>query len=217
MNPERNRRANSLIERLSDDLEPVRAIRTRDGIALVALAVVVTILLVEFTEGLWLAGLTGSASPFFYLGNGLLLVLGAAAAIGVLAMASPRVGNRHEGPKWAMAMAAVLPLAALVTLFSQPGGIAAYHDPYGMHCLTAAVLSSVLVAGALVTWLRRGAPVSVNTAGLLVGVASTALGSAAYGLSCPLDGMLHIGFWHAAPVAIGALVGRFALPPLLRW
>lgn len=212
-----NRVPNPLIEQLSSDLEPVRAVRMRDGIVLVALALVVTTLLVEFVEGLWMAGLTGSASPFFYIGNGLLLVLGVATGTGVLTMASPRVGNRHEGPKWALAMAAVLPLAALVTLLAQPGGIGGYHDPFGVHCLTAGLVASLLVAGSLVAWLRRGAPVSPNTAGLLVGVASTALGSASYGLSCPLDGVLHIGFWHAAPVAIGAVVGRFVLPPLLRW
>lgn len=208
---------NPLVAELAEDLAPVRTLRLRDGLALTVLAAVVTVLLVQLSEGLWMTGVTGHASPFFYIGNGLLLVLGIAASVGVLTMASPRVGNRYEGPRWAMAMAAVLPLAAVVALFGQPGGIAAYHDSHAAYCLAVGLAFSALVGGSLIFWLRRGAPVSPNTAGLLTGVAATALGSAAYGLSCPIDDVMHIGLWHAAPVLVGAIAGRFLLPPLLRW
>lgn len=208
---------NSLVAELANDLVPVRTLRLRDGLALTVLAAVATVLLVQLSEGLWMTGMTGHASPFFYLGNGLLLVLGIAASVGVLTMASPRVGNRYDGPRWAMAMAAVLPLAAMVALVGQPGGVAAYHDSHAAYCLTVGLAFSALVAGSLILWLRRGAPVSTNTAGLLTGVAATSLGSAAYGLSCSVDNVMHIGLWHAAPVFVGAIVGRFLLPPLLRW
>ncbi|MCB2084056.1 MAG: DUF1109 domain-containing protein [Sphingomonadaceae bacterium] len=218
MTPETGRRApNPLIDQLAEDLAPVRTLKLRHGLALVTLALVATVLAVEFIKGLWMVGITGDASPFFYIGTGLLLVLGAAAATSVVTMASPRVGNRNEGPKWALAMAMVLPGAALLTLLGKGPSVAALGHTPGLHCLESGVASSLLVAGALVLWLRRGAPVSPNTAGLLVGIASTALGSAAYGLSCQLDSMIHIGIWHAAPVAVGAVVGRFALPPLIRW
>jgi hypothetical protein len=59
--------------------------------------------------------------------------------------------------------------------------------------------------------------VSPTRAGLHLGIASTALGSAAFGLACPLDSTVHLGVWHVAPVVIGALVGRYLLAPLLRW
>ncbi len=212
-----NRAKNPLIDQLSEELEPVRPIRFRDGVILVALTVLITVLGVEIFDGLWRGIMAGEASAFFLIANGLLLVLGVASTASVLKMAAPRVGNSHDGPKWAMAMAAVLPVAAFVTLLGHDHGLSAAQDPYGLTCFGAGLLSSVLTAGGLVYWLRRGAPVSPATAGLHIGVASTALGSVAYGLACPIDGVVHLGVWHAAPVVAGALIGRYALPPLLRW
>ncbi|GAA4642885.1 hypothetical protein GCM10023115_08450 [Pontixanthobacter gangjinensis] len=221
MSPEKSRATNPLIEQMAADLQPVRTIKFRDGLILVALAVLATVLAVELVDGLWRGAWSGDASAFFLITNGLLLVLGCASASSVLNMATPRVGNPHEGPKWAMAMAAVLPLAAFATLLghgrAQNFVGAALDDPYGLTCFGAGLLASMLTAGALIFWLRRGAPVSPTTAGLHIGVASTALGSVAYGLACPIDGVVHLGLWHAAPVVAGALIGRFALPPLLRW
>ncbi|WP_234026912.1 NrsF family protein [Erythrobacter sp. HKB08] len=217
MNPERGRVPNPLIDQLTQELEPVRAIRLRDGLALVALAMVGTVLAVEFIDGLWRGAFAGEASAFFVIGNGLLLVLGLAAATSAVGMASPRVGNRHEGPKWAMAMAAVLPAGALLSLLGHDHPASGFDDPYGLECMTKGLIASLLVTGSLVVWLRRGAPVSASAAGLLVGTAAASLGSVAYGLACPIDTVAHIGIWHFAPVPIGALIGRLALPPLLRW
>ena len=221
MSPEKSRAPNPLIKQMAAELQPVRTIKFRDGLILVALAVLVTVLAVEFFDGLWRGAWSGEASAFFLITNGLLLVLGCASANSVLNMATPRVGNAHEGPKWAMAMAAVLPLAAFATLLGHDHAQnfvgAALDDPYALTCFGAGLLASLFTAGALIFWLRRGAPVSPATAGLHIGVASTALGSVAYGLACPIDDVVHLGLWHAAPVMVGALIGRFALPPLLRW
>ena len=218
MSTERKRVSpNPLIEQMTADLQPVRSIKFRDGLMLVVLAIIITLLGVELVKGLWLNGLTGDASAFFIITNGLLLILGCASVSSVLKMAAPRVGNSHDGPKWAMAMATVLPLAAFVTLLGHDHGTSVLNDPYGLNCFGAALLSSVGTAGVLIYWLRKGAPVSPNLAGMHIGVASTALGSVAYGLACPIDGVVHLGLWHAAPVVVGALIGRYALPPLLRW
>jgi hypothetical protein len=184
---------------------------------LVAAAAALTLLAVALFPGLWRGLWEGEASAFFLATNGLLLVLGCAGAVSVLRMASPRVGNHHDGPRWASAMLAVLPFAALVSLAGHEHGADALLDPYGLKCMGAGLLASSLTAAALFLWLRRGAPVAPATAGLYLGIAATALGSAAYGLACPLDGAVHLGVWHVAPVAIGALVGRFAIAPLLRW
>lgn len=218
MTPDQKRAApNPLIEQMAADLQPVRTIKFRDGVILVALAAIITVLGVEIVDGLWRGIVEGRASPFFIIGNGLLLILGVSSANSVLKMATPRVGNSHDGPKWAMAMAAVLPLAAFITLAGHDHGMSALDDPYGLTCFLSGLVASTVTAGALIYWLRKGAPVSPNTAGLHIGVASTALGSVAYGLSCPLDGVVHLGLWHAAPVVVGAIIGRYALPPLLRW
>lgn len=218
MTPERKRAApNPLIAQMAADLKPVRTIKFRDGVILIALAFVITVLGVHIVDGLWKGIVEGRASAFFIIGNGLLLILGVASTNSVLKMAAPRVGNSHDGPKWAMAMAAVLPLAAFVTLAGHDHGGSALNDPYGLTCFVSGLGASTVTAGALIFWLRQGAPVSPNTAGMHIGVASTALGSVAYGLACPLDGVVHLGLWHAAPVLVGAIIGRYALPPLLRW
>ena len=208
---------NPLIDQLTADLEPVRRMRLRDGIMLAALALLVTIAGVEIFDGLWRGILAGEASPFFLIGNGLLLILALASTHSVLTMASPRVGNNHDGPKWAMAMAAVMPLAAFVSLAGHSHPMEGFSDPYGMTCFGAGLLASLLSAATLVFWLRRGAPVSPRLAGLHLGVAATATGTLAYGLACPIDSVTHLGLWHGAPVVAGALIGRFALPPLLKW
>jgi len=212
-----NRINQDLIEQMASELQPVRPLKMRDGLLLVALAALVTVLLVEVFVGLWAGVLQGQASAFSMIANGLLLVLGIASATSVVTMASPRVGNRHDAPKWTMAMAGVLPVAALITLAAQQSEAELLGGPYGLHCTGAALVASTLTALALLFWLRRGAPVSLNTAGLHLGVAAGALGSAAYGLACPLDGIVHLGIFHVAPVVIAGLVGRFAVPRLLRW
>lgn len=210
-----NRVNSPLIASLVDDLAPVRPLKRGYGIALVAVATATTVVGVALLEGLWM-GAARADAPFF-VANLLLLVLGTAAAASVVSMASPRVGNQHEAPRMGVAMAATVPAAAIITALMGDGLSVIARDPYGLTCALASLASAVVVAAALLLWLRRGAPVSLHAAGTHLGIAATALGSAAYGLSCPLDHIGHLGIWHFAPVAVGALVGRLAVPPLLRW
>lgn len=205
-----------LIKQMTDELEPVRAMRPADGLLLVAMALIATVLLVAFVDGLWRDGLTGGASPYFYITNGLLLLLGLASATSVITMATPRVGNRHDGPRWAMAMLGVMPAAAMVALLSASGG-ESFADDHALQCVSASLLASVASGGVLFAWLKRGAPVSPTAAGLHLGVAAGALGSVAYGLSCTIDGVAHLGLWHVAPVVITGALGRLLGPRLLRW
>jgi hypothetical protein len=203
-----------LIAALSGDLRPVRPLRPAAGAALVGAAFAVTVLLVGQVLGLWHDGLTGQAPPIFYLVNGLLVVLGLAASASVLAMASPRVGQRHDGPRWAMLMVGVLPLVATLALLAQPQQ---HHDAPLLHCTANGVLAGLLTSAALLAWLRRGAPVSPRRAGLHLGVAAGALGAVAAGLACPLAVLEHLGLWHVASVAITGLAGALLVPRLLRW
>lgn len=212
-----NRAPNPLIEEMASELEPVRPMTLRRGLAWVALAIGATVLAVELVEGLWRGMITGQASAVFWIANGLLLILGLASATSVVVMAGPRVGNRHEAPKWALAAVGVLPIAALASAFESGHAHSPLADPYGLECTMHGLTAGLLTAAALVLWLRRGAPVSLNAAGLHVGLAAGALGSLAYGLSCPLDGAMHLGIWHVLPVAIAGALGRLALPALLRW
>ncbi|MEZ5680612.1 MAG: DUF1109 domain-containing protein [Erythrobacter sp.] len=212
-----NRVPNPLIDQLAGDLAPVRPIRLIHGVALVALAAIATVILVEIMDGLWRGIVDGTANGLFFIANGMLGLLGAASALAVLKMASPRVGNSHEGARWSFAMLGLLPATALVTLAIGGSLASILADPYGMECMGAGVGFGLVTAAALVLWLRRGAPVSINAAGIFTGVAAGAIGSFAYGLACPIDTIGHLGIWHVLPVAIAAFVGRLVVPPLIRW
>lgn len=214
MNPNRD----NLIAGLTDKLAPVRAFRPRDGGAMLAAAVLATLVGVELIEGLWRGILAGEAAPFFWVTSGLLLVLGLSASGAVIAMSSPGVGNRHDAPKWASAMLAVLPLAAIFSVLPHSDGAdAILADEYASHCVQASLVATSASFAALVLWLRRGAPVSLELAGWFTGIGAGALGTLAYGLSCTVDSITHLGIWHVVPVAITAIAGRLAVPHLVRW
>lgn len=210
--------SNSLIDSLVDDLAPVRSLRQSDGGALVGVAAVLTAIIVVALNGFNDDILEGRISAPFLLANGLLLVLGLAASASTIAMASPRVGARHEGPRWAMLAAGVFPASAIAMLALHFSDWPKVLDlAGGWSCFAEATITSLLIAGTLIFWLRRGAPVSLPTAGLHLGVAATALGTFAFGLTCPQDTISHLGIWHAAPVVLGGIVGRTLGPRLLRW
>jgi hypothetical protein len=206
-----------LIREMTEDLTPVKSLRLRNGLLLVVGALMLTLIALEAGVGLWRGVWQGEASTFYILTNGLLLLLGCAATGTVLRMASPQVGNQHEGPRWAAFAVALLPIAAMPALVTHEHPGEALDSFHGLKCMGLSLVAATLTAGVLYGWLRRGAPVSPTKAGLHLGIASTALGSAAYGLACPMDGEVHLGIWHVMPVLFGALVGRLVLPSLLRW
>lgn len=212
-----NRVPNPLIASLAEDLAPVAPLKRRNGWLVALVAVGATVLGVWFYEGLWQAALAGNAAPIFFVTNGLLLLLGLAAAAAVLTLASPAVGNRQDAPKWAAAMLAILPLTAVVTTVAGGHTITELFDPHSAYCLSAGMVASLLTFAAMTWWLRRGAPVSTGAAGLWAGIAAGAIGSFAYGLSCPIDTVDHLGVWHIAPVALCGALGRMVLPRLIRW
>ena len=212
-----NRVPNPLIDELAGDLAPVRPVRHRAGMALTAAALSLSVAGIALVEGIWTAPFAGHASPFFLIVNGALLLLGLACAGAVLRMASPRVGNSYAGSGWALAMTAILPVATIVMLLGRGDALAAIDEAFVFHCVSAPLLTALVTGGALVWWLRRGAPVSPQRAGWLAGLAAGALGTFSFGLSCDYDTVAHLGLWHMVPVAIAAATGRLIVPSLVRW
>lgn len=203
---------------LAGELKPVRPVKWSDGAILTLVALLVTIgagaAALGFRDGLW----EGRVSALFVIASGLNLLVGLASASAVISMASPQVGSRNEGPKWAIATLALLPLAAIITTAAEGIETAPLYRGYlDWHCVIFGGAFSLLVAPTLILWLRRGAPVSLGLAGLYAGTASGALGVFAYGLDCPVEGIAHFGIWHVIPVCILALVGRFFVPRMVRW
>lgn len=213
-----NGNGSKLIDSLVEDLGPVRPLKWRTGVGAALLALAATIVIVVLWAGFRDGLMSGQVGPLYLLANGLFLLLGIAAASAVVAMSNPQVGARHEGPTWGMAAVALLPLAAIISAFGH--GVHAgplFHGRIDYHCVLYSLLATVLVASALLLWLRRGAPVSIEKAGFLAGISAGALGAFAYGLACPQETMNHLGIWHVLPIAVSGLAGRVVFPPLLRW
>lgn len=208
-----------LIAALTEDVTPVKLVRSTDGVALIAfatiIAAVVSIAVYEWWDGL----LTGEASGYFLITHGLLLLLGAASGVALAKSAMPRVGAQSSAAIWGALMVAILPVGAVLSLLSGHGNHAheGLNDPVAFMCVTGSLAASAIVLAASVLWLRRGAPVSIERSAWLAGTTAGALGALAYGITCALDTFSHVGLWHVAPVAICAVVGRLIVPPLIRW
>jgi hypothetical protein len=206
-----------LIEQLVDELQPVQRVSVRQGLVMaLSLMTLVTTLVAVFL-GVRDDLLMGEPHAMFFLRSGTLLMLGLATAWSVVHMATPGVGNRQSGWIWALGAAALFPLTALI--------LSAIHMPpaefvrpvEGVFCLAFSSLFALAIGSGFTLWLRQGAPTSPQRAGWLVGIASGALGTAAYNLHCPFNDIYYIGLWFTLAVAIGAVTGRLIVPHFIRW
>lgn len=207
-----------LIDRLAGDLQPTVPLRRVRGRALVVAALAGTIMLAFILLAHGASPATDLSSPMFVLTNGLLLVLGLASSLTVVSMAQPRVGSTQDTPKWALATVALLPLAAIgASITDHAGADFILVQPHDFVCFAVASLFAAITAGVLLYWLRKGAPVLPEKAGLFLGLGAGAMGSFANGLFCPIHSIWHLGIWHVLPIALWGLIGRIAVPPLIRW
>jgi hypothetical protein len=209
----------ALIAALADKTAPVRRVHPAEGSALIALATLAAALAMIALFDFWHGIASGQASPFFWITNGLLLLLGAASTMALVVGALPRVGARPNAPGWTLAMLGVLPLAAIIRIAKAPDihAHSGLTDPYGWHCVSSALVAALVVGAAAVLFMRRGAPVAIVRQAWLTGLTAGSLGSLAFGMTCPLDGIAHLGIWHVAPVPLAALTARLIVPPLIRW
>lgn len=206
-----------LIAAMTDNLDPVARVKPAHGAALVAVATLFAGLLAIACFGFWTGMVSGEASGYFWITNGLLAVLGAACTGAVLASALPRVGAGNNAAVWSAAMIGVLPIAGLLSLLSTVSARRPETVMWYWECSAYGTIAGLMVAAGAIVFLRRGAPVSLERAGWVTGIAAGSLGSLAYGITCPVDTITHVGIVHIAPVAIGAMLGRLLVPRLIRW
>lgn len=212
----------ALIAALTEDITPVTPLRQSHGAALIAFATVVSGIACVVIFGFWSGMINGQASPYFWISNGLLALVGASSTTALVSTISPRVGAQSTGPQWSVAMLAVLPVAAMLAILSLEAGHdhgLSLSDPGSLYwkCAAYGLGASSVISVAAIMFLRRGAPVSLDRAGWLIGLTSGSLGALAYNLTCPMDSLLHVGFWHVAPVFVAGVFWRYAAPPLIRW
>lgn len=212
------RSSDALIADLVGDLQPVKPLSFARGLGYTLLAAAASAWAVVAALGLRADLVARQFDPVFLIATGLFLMLGIAAAVTVIVMSRPQVGNEHGGWVWAAAMAALLPLSAMI--ISLGGGSAALSQDsigHGIECLKYAGGSSMLVFAILIGWLRKGAPTSPDRAGLLTGIAAGSFGIFAFSLHCSDNDIVHIGLWHSAVVLLMAALGRVLVPRLVRW
>jgi hypothetical protein len=208
----------ALIANLVGDLQPVKPLRFARGVGLAVAGGALTTLAVVVLFGIRADLLAGRFDPVHLISTGLFLVLGIAAAVTVIVMSRPQVGNDHGGWIWAAAMAALLPIAAIIVGFGGGSDILSRESvAHGMECLLIGGGSSLLVLAIFAAWLRKGAPTAPDRAGLLSGVAAGSLGIFAFSLHCADNDIVHIGLWHSGVVLLLAALGRIIVPPLVRW
>jgi hypothetical protein len=207
-----------MIDTLVGELRPTRVLRRSVGLALAGLAGAATIAATIGLAGMRDDVAAGHFPPLFLIANGLVLLLGLSASIAAVTMANPQVGNRPQGWRWGAAAVLLLPLAAIAALVSHAASVPdSWFSAHDRGCLAMGLALGLLMAATLTAWLRRGAPVAPETAGLLVGIAAGCTGMFAFAFYCPSNSMFHVGVWHTVPIVLSAILGRLIVPRLVRW
>ena len=207
---------------LVDDLRPVRPMMRRDNIALAIGATLIASCVVALTHGMRADVIAGHPHPVVIVRAGLLLLLGLATTFAVATAARPSVGKPHNGWIWALLAVGLFPFATFCQFVydyssGRPLSHFATDFQYGRLCLTVSCLSALWIGGFMTLWLRRGAPIALNRAGWLVGIAAGSFGTFSFNLHCNSISIFYIGFWYSLAVTVCAVAGRLIVPRLIRW
>lgn len=207
---------------LVDDLVPVRLVKRRDSLMLAAGATIIASLVVALIYGARADILAGNPHPIVIIRAGLLLLLGLATTLAVGAAARPSIGKPQNGWMWALAAAAVMPMAALAQFLylytsGQPLDLFTADFQFGPRCLMVSSVSALWIASFMTWWLRRGAPIALNRAGWLVGIAAGSFGTFSFNVYCNSVSIFYIGLWYSLSVLFCAMLGRLIVPHLIRW
>jgi hypothetical protein len=206
------------IEDLVADLTPVRRLAPAQAWTLAGALTVLAVLAVYTLYGLRSDIMAGQPAGIVVLRAGALLLLGGAALTAVIASARPGVGHASHGWRWALGGALIFPLTSLViVLADRRMPMDELTSANGPWCLGISGISALAIGTALTLWLRRGAPVALNRAGWLVGLAAGSFGTFAYSLHCPSATIPYVGIWYTLAVGLCALAGRLIAPRFLRW
>lgn len=205
-----------VIAGLVGDLQPTSPLRRSTGAFLFAGAATAALAIVVFVMGMRPGIAAGEFDTTFLIAGGLFLLLGIAAAASAISMATPQIGDRHSGWRWAAAMAAVLPAAAVFFRIFNPSGLQS-ETPDGVMCASISVALGLIVIAVLTAWLRRGAPTNPGLAGMLAGISGGSIGAFVFAFRCPCDDLFHVAIWHGSAVVVSGLLGRIVLPRFIRW
>jgi hypothetical protein len=211
----------SLIDAMVADLGPTKALRPSSGLLAGLAATALAAGGVALVFG-WRADiLAGQPSMLVVMRSGALALAGAALLQAVALGALPGRDDRAARRAGILLLGlyplglAVLAVQALVTR-TMPS-LAEVNALSAARCFVISLCCALLVAGAIVVWLRRAAPTELARAGWLTGWAAGALGTFAYSLFCPSNTPAFAVTVYPAAMLLSALLSRLIVPQLVRW
>jgi hypothetical protein len=212
-------RTDSLVDRLSQNLRPVRrrSVR-REALLLLLLGVV------EVAAFLGMGFMrpdmpVAMEAPSFWwklTSMGLIAVLGAGVAI----LSADPVRSPRRGLRWILVCIVVI-FASGWLIDAAGNGLADLVRrlawTQGLQCVWKMVVLSIPAAVVLGGLVRRGAPTDRSGTALAAGLSSAAWGAFVFVFACPSDDPLYIAVWYTVGCSIVTLLGRAILMRLSRW
>jgi hypothetical protein len=212
-------RTESLLDRLSRDLRPVRRRSVAQEATLLLLLAVVEVA-AFLGMGFMRPDMTvAMQAPSFWwklTSMGLIAVLGAGVAI----LSADPVRSPRRGLRWILVcLVAILASGWLIDAAGHGFADLARRLDWtqGLQCVWKMVVLSIPPAIALGVLIRRGAPTDRAGTALAAGLSSAAWGAFVFVFACPSDDPLYIAVWYTVGCSIVTLLGRAGLMRLSRW
>ena len=212
-------RTESLLDRLCQDLRPVR----RRSIAREAQL----LLFLGAVEAAAFLGMgfmrpdmpVAMEAPSFWwklTSMGLIAVLGAGVAI----LSADPVQSPRRGLRWILVcIVAILASGWLIDAAGHGTAdlVRRLDWSQGVQCVWKMIVLSIPPAIALGELIRRGAPTDRAGTALAAGLSSAAWGAFVFVFACPSDDPLYIAVWYTVGCSIVTILGRAILIRLSRW
>lgn len=212
-------RTDELIQRLAEDVGPVRrlrpvTVRALGWLVLAAASLGVVMMMMGVRRDLG----DSIDRADFALEAVLLIVTALSAAIGAL-MASVPGAERATLLRWlpiATAAASVLWAVGELVVAAMAGAPIG-RLAFSWHCVYKTASVAAVPSIVLFVMARRAAPLRAGWVGLLSLLATASVGVLGANIICPNDRPVHMLLWHVAPLMLFAGVGAALGSWLLRW
>jgi hypothetical protein len=212
-------RTESLVDRLSQDLRPVRRRSiAREALLLLLLSIVeiAAFLGMGFMRPDMPAAMEAPSFWWKLTSMGLIAVLGAGVAI----LSADPVRSPRRGLRWILVCLVAISASGWLIDASGNGLADLVHRldwQQGLQCVWQMIVLSIPPALALGVLIRRGAPTDRAGTALAAGLSSAAWGAFVFAFNCPSDDPLYIAVWYTVGCSIVTILGRATLIWLSRW
>jgi hypothetical protein len=212
-------RTESLLDRLSQDLRPVRPRSIAREAALLLLLAVVEVaafLGMGFMRPDMMVALEAPSFWWKLTSMGIIAVVGAGVAI----LSADPAQSPRRGLRWILVCLVAI-LASGWLIDAAGSGLAdlvrRLDWRQGLQCVWEMIVLSIPPAIALGVLIHRGAPTDRAGTALAAGLSSAAWGAFVFVFACPSDDPLYIAVWYTVGCSIVTILGRAGLMRLSRW